>query len=239
MQLALESNAFFWAIEYIATFCCGLLGGLCAVKKKYDFIAILITVWLTGLGGGIIRDVLLGVFPPVGVSDRGLVITSLIASVAVTVIYPEVDRLKWTMVALDALALGLYAVNGTEKALIYHMSGMTAVFMGLITAIGGGLIRDMLLNDVPAVIRDSHWYTVPALIGSVLTVFVTRAYQGGHISFVLEVAGDIAIVAFVVILRVLSVRFDWKVPGAVKRHHMILPLPEKAEGKDPEAAEHK
>ncbi|WEV65112.1 MULTISPECIES: TRIC cation channel family protein [unclassified Bifidobacterium] len=235
MQLALESNVFFWAIEYIATFCCGLLGGLCAVKKKYDFIAILLTVWLTGLGGGIIRDVLLGALPPVGVSDRGLVITSLITGVAVAVIYPEVDRLKWPMVALDALALGLYAVNGTQKALIYHTSGMTAVFMGLITAIGGGLIRDMLLNDVPAVIRDSHWYTVPALIGSVLTVFVTRAYQGGHIPFTFEVIGDIAVVAFVVVLRVLSVRFDWKVPGAIKRHHALLPLPvkgddEKADG---------
>ncbi|WEV52325.1 TRIC cation channel family protein [Bifidobacterium sp. ESL0704] len=224
MQLALESNVFFWAIEYIATFCCGLLGGLCAVKKRYDFIAILMTVWLTGLGGGIIRDVLLGIFPPVGVSDKGLVITSLVTGVAVAVIYPEVDRLKWTMVALDALALGLYAVNGTQKALIYHTSGMTAVFMGLITAIGGGLIRDMLLNVVPAVIRDSHWYAVPALIGSILTVFVTRAYQGGHISFTFEVVGDIVIVAFIVVLRVLSVRFDWKVPGAIKRSHAYLPL---------------
>ncbi|MDF7641585.1 TRIC cation channel family protein [Bifidobacterium sp. ESL0784] len=227
MQLALESNVFFWAIEYIATFCCGLLGGLCAVKKKYDFIAILMTVWLTGLGGGIIRDVLLGIFPPVGVSDKGLIITSLLASVTVAIIYPEVDRLKWIMVALDALALGLYAVNGTQKALIYHTSGMTAVFMGLITAIGGGLIRDILINDVPSVIRDSHWYAVPALIGSVLTVFVTRAYQGGHIPFSLEVTFDIAIVAFVVILRVLSVRFDWKVPGAIRRHHTYLPLPVK------------
>ncbi|WEV68637.1 TRIC cation channel family protein [Bifidobacterium sp. ESL0775] len=227
MQLALESNVFFWAIEYIATFCCGLLGGLCAVKKKYDFIAILMTVWLTGLGGGIIRDVLLGIFPPVGVSDKGLVITCLLASVTVAIIYPEVDRLKWIMVGLDALALGLYAVNGTQKALIYHTSGMTAVFMGLITAIGGGLIRDILINDVPSVIRDSHWYAVPALIGSILTVFVTRAYQAGHIPFSLEVTFDIAIVAFVVILRVLSVRFDWKVPGAIKRHHAYLPLPAK------------
>lgn len=223
MQLALESNVFFWAIEYIATFCCGLLGGLCAVKKKYDFIAILMTVWLTGLGGGIIRDVLLGIFPPVGVSDKGLIITSLLASVTVAIIYPEVDRLKWIMVALDALALGLYAVNGTQKALIYHTSGMTAVFMGLITAIGGGLIRDILINDVPSVIRDSHWYTVPAIIGSILTVFVTRAYQGGHIPFSLEVTFDIAIVAFVVILRVLSVRFDWKVPGALRRTRAHLP----------------
>ncbi|KFI46748.1 Uncharacterized membrane protein YeiH [Bifidobacterium bohemicum] len=217
MQLALESNAFFWAIEYLATFCCGLLGGLWAVRKRYDFIAILMTVWLTGLGGGIIRDVLLGIFPPVGVSNKGLVITTLLASCAVAVVYPEVDGLKWTMATLDALALGLYAVNGTQKALMYHTSGMTAVFMGLITAIGGGLIRDVLLNRVPSVIGDSHWYTVPALIGSVLTVFSTRAYARGVLSFTGELVCDLLIVALVVCLRMLSVKFDWKVPGAIKR----------------------
>jgi uncharacterized membrane protein YeiH len=222
MQLALESNIFFWAIEYIATFCCGLMGGLCAVKKKYDFIAIMITVWLTGLGGGIIRDVFLGIFPPLGVSDKGLVITTLLASATVAVIYPEVDRLGWPMIILDALALGLYSVNGTQKALIYNTSGMTAVFMGLITAIGGGLIRDMLLNEVPAVINDRRWYVLPAIFGSVLTVFVTRAFQAGRISFQWEVGLEVLIVVCVVALRVLSVHFNWQVPGAVQRDRVLL-----------------
>lgn len=217
MQLALESNAFFWGIEYVATFCCGLLGGLAAVKKGYDFIAILLTVWITGLGGGIIRDVLLGALPPVGVSDKGLIITCLLASCAVAVIYPEADNLKWTLMTLDALALGLYAVNGTQKALIYHTSGMTACFMGLATALGGGLIRDMLLNVVPAIVGDRHWYAVPALIGSVLTVFVTRAYQGRYMGFHMEIICDLLIVLLVVALRVLSVVFDWKVPLALRR----------------------
>lgn len=223
MQLALESNIFFWAIEYIATFCCGLLGGLYAVKKKYDFISIMITVWLTGLGGGIIRDVLLGIFPPMGVSHKGLVVTTLLASATVAVIYPEVDRLSWPMIIIDAMALGLYAVNGTQKALIYNTSGMTAVFMGLITAIGGGLIRDMLLNEVPAVIHDRRWYVLPAIIGSVLTVFVTRAFQSGQISFEWEVGLEVFVVVCVVALRVLSVYFNWQVPGAVRRDRVLLP----------------
>ena len=81
MSVALESNAFFWGIEYLATFCCGMCGGLAAVRKGYDIFAILVTTWLTALGGGIIRDVLLGIAPPVGVSDKGLVIVALLASV--------------------------------------------------------------------------------------------------------------------------------------------------------------
>ena len=131
MEVALESNGFFIGIEYLATFCCGMVGGLAAVRKGYDIFAILVTTWLTALGGGIIRDVLLGALPPAGVSDKGLVITALLAAVAVAIIYPEVDKLKWSMLSLDALALGLYAVNGTSKAMMYHMSGTTAVFLGM------------------------------------------------------------------------------------------------------------
>ena len=104
MEVALESNGFFIGIEYLATFCCGMVGGLAAVRKGYDIFAILVTTWLTALGGGIIRDVLLGALPPAGVSDKGLVITALLAAVAVAIIYPEVDKLKWSMLSLDALA---------------------------------------------------------------------------------------------------------------------------------------
>ena len=72
-QVALESNTFFLIIEYIAILCCGMVGGLSAIRKGYDLFAILITAWLTALGGGIIRDVMLGAVPPVGISDRGFV----------------------------------------------------------------------------------------------------------------------------------------------------------------------
>lgn len=164
MEVALESNAFFMGIEYLAIFCCGLMGGLCAVRKNYDLFAMLITAWLTALGGGIIRDVMLGAFPTVGISDKGFVITALVSGLAVAVIHPEVDKLKWPMLTIDALALALFAVNGTSKAMIYGMSGMTSVFMGMFTALGGGLVRDMLLNDVPMVIRDKHWYAVPSAV---------------------------------------------------------------------------
>ena len=110
-ELALESNAFFMGIEYLAVFCSGLMGGLCAVRKNYDLFAMLITAWLTALGGGIIRDVMLGSLPPVGISDRGFVLTALVSGLAIAVIHPEVDKLRWSMLTIDALAVGLFAVN--------------------------------------------------------------------------------------------------------------------------------
>lgn len=116
MQIAWANNAFLQVIEYIAVFCCGMVGGSATVRRGYDITAIIIASWLTALGGGIIRDVMLGV-PPVGVNDKGLVLTALASGIAMAFIYPEVDELRWSMLTLDALAMALFAVEGTAKAL--------------------------------------------------------------------------------------------------------------------------
>ncbi|ETY71483.1 trimeric intracellular cation channel family protein [Bifidobacterium moukalabense] len=223
MEVALESNGFFVGIEYLATFFCGMVGGLAAVRKGYDIFAILVTTWLTALGGGIIRDVLLGELPPVGVSDKGLVLTALLAAVTVAIAHPEINRLKWSMLSLDALALGLYAVNGTSKAMMYHMSGTTSIFLGMFTALGGGLIRDMLINEVPVVIRDKHWYAVPSAVGCVLTVLVCKGVNAGIVGFPAEVVLDVLIVLLVVGMRLVSEIFDIQLPGALIRHNTYLP----------------
>lgn len=223
MEVALESNAFFMGIEYLAIFCSGLMGGLCAVKKNYDVFAMMITAWLTALGGGIIRDVMLGSLPPVGIADKGFVLTALVSGLAVAVFHPEVDKLKWSMLTLDALSVGLFAVNGTSKAILMGTSGMTAAFMGMFTALGGGLVRDMLLNDVPLVIRDKHWYAIPSAVGCILTVLVMKGAQAGVVDFTGEVILDSAIVVIVVALRLLSVKFDITFPGAMKRSEPFLP----------------
>lgn len=217
VTVTLESNGFFMGIEYVAVFCCGLLGGLAAIRKGYDLFAILLTAWLTALGGGIVRDVILGALPPVGISDRAMVLTSIAAGLMVAVMHPEVNRLKWSMLVLDALALGLFAVNGTQKALMYGTSGMTAVFLGMFTALAGGLIRDMLLNEVPMAVRDRHWYAFPSLVGCILTVMSYRLEGHGLISYRMEIVVDIAIVIVVVLMRVLSVRFDIELPDAMPR----------------------
>lgn len=222
MQLALESNVFFMGVEYLAVFCCGLVGGLAAVHKQYDLFAILVTAWLTALGGGVLRDVLLEV-PPVGITDRWSVLTALVSGVAIAVFHLEVDKLKWSMLTLDALALGLFAVIGTSKAMYLGSSGMTAVFLGMATALGGGLVRDMLLNDVPMIIRDKHWYAVPSAVGCILDVFVCKGRMAGLLNVEQEIALDLVIIALVVGMRLSSVIFNLKFPGAMERHNVYLP----------------
>ncbi|WP_181281140.1 trimeric intracellular cation channel family protein [Bifidobacterium callitrichos] len=222
MQLALESNMFFMLVEYLAVFCCGLVGGLAAVHKNYDLFAILVTAWLTALGGGILRDVLLEV-PPVGITDRWSVLSALASGVAIAVLHLEVDKLKWSMLTLDALALGLFAVIGTSKAMYLGASGMTSVFLGMATALGGGLVRDMLLNDVPMIIRDKHWYAVPSAVGCIIDVFVCKGRMAGLLNAEQEIALDLVIIALVVGMRLSSVIFNIKLPGAMERHTVYLP----------------
>ena len=223
MGVVLESNAFFMGIEYLAVFFCGIMGGLSAIRRGYDLFSIVIIAWLTALGGGILRDVLLGDLPPVGISDRGFVLTALAAGLVAAFAHPEVERMNWTMLIVDALAVGLFAVNGTAKALGLHTSGMTAVFMGMFTALGGGLIRDTLLNEVPMVIRDRHWYAVPTAVGCVLTVVVFRAAQRGAIGLRSEMLLDVANMALVVALRALSVVFPLTPPGPVHLAPFAIP----------------
>ena len=223
MEIALQSTPFFQAVEYLAGFSCGMSGGLTAVRKRYDVSSIIIIAWITALGGGIIRDVLLGALPPVGISDMGSVLTAFAAGAVTAVVHPEVDKLKWSMITIDALALGLFAVNGTSKALLYNTSGMTAVFLGTFTAMGGGVIRDMLVNEVPMVVRDPHLYVVPAVLGSIFTVWVWRAHTGRLIGDNTEMLLDVVIVLVVIVLRICSVKFNIRLPGAVQRHRVHLP----------------
>lgn len=223
MHVALESNMVFVGIEYLAIMCWGLSGGLSAIQKGYDIFSIMLCGWLTALGGGLFRDVMLGALPPVGITDKGYVLTTLFSGIIVVFAHPEVKKFKWTMIVIDALGLGLFAVNGTAKALAYGMSGMTAVFLGMFTALAGGLIRDIFIGDVPMIIRDKHLYAVPSFIGCLLTVLVWRGVRYGWFDMRSEMILDVLIVIIVVTIRLLSVAFNVTMPGAMPRQHVYLP----------------
>ena len=203
MQVVLENNIVFVVIEYLAILCWGLSGGLAAIRKGYDIFTIMLCGWLTALGGGLVRDVMLGALPPVGITDKGYVLTTLFSGVIAVVAHPEITKLKWTMTVIDALGLGL--------------------FLGMFTALAGGLIRDIFIGDVPMIIRDKHLYAVPSFIGCILTVLVWRGVHYGWFDMCSEMLLDVLIVIIVVALRLLSVGFNVTLPGAVERHRVYLP----------------
>ncbi|MBR4399848.1 MAG: TRIC cation channel family protein [Aeriscardovia sp.] len=219
--IPLESNWFFLIVEYLATFFCGIIGGLAACRKDLDAFSIMIAAWFTALGGGTIRDVLIGCIPPSNLTNYWYLGVAVLAGLCVIFLHPEVKKLYWTNTIFDALSLALFTIDGTTKGLAYHMPAITAIFVGVITGVGGGVCRDIILNEVPVIIRDKHLYLAPAIVAAIFTVLVCKAYIFNWINFTCEILLDILIMLITVTLRLLSVKLDWTMPGAVKRNQPL------------------
>ncbi len=194
-------------LEVLAVFVAAVSGGLAAVRKRFDVFGVLVLAWITGLGGGILRDVLIGDLPPVGISSWRLVATALAAGVVIFVLHPRLERMRRAIVVLDAGALALFVLQGTSKALDLDAGPLASVVVGVLTAVGGGILRDMLVGEVPFIFADRQLYAIPALVGAVLTAVLWQADLLAGWSQVLVVAGVFG-------LRLLSLVLGWVVPGA-------------------------
>ena len=166
-------------LDLIGVFAFALSGGLVAVRKRLDLFGVLVLAGATGLGGGVLRDLLISITPPIGISDWRLVATALAAGLVTFVYHPGVERLGRLVKLLDAVGLAVFAVGGALLALARPgIPPLAAVIVGTITAVGGGALRDVLVGQVPEVLRR-ELYALPALLGSTIVVV---AYSVGFIS---------------------------------------------------------
>lgn len=201
------------ALDLLGVFAFALSGGLVAVKKRLDLFGVLVLAGAAALGGGVIRDVLIGDLPPVGISDWRLVTCAAAAGLVTFLFHPGVERISRVVRVLDAAGLATFAVSGSVKALGAGVDPLAAVLIGGITAVGGGMVRDVLAGQVPEVLRR-EMYALPALFGSALVV---AAHQVDLISTPV-IWGC---VAFVFCVRMAAVILDVHAPkplrtGAVK-----------------------
>jgi uncharacterized membrane protein YeiH len=157
------------ALDLVGIFAFALSGGLVAVKKRLDLFGVLVLAGAAALGGGVMRDVLIGHIPPVGISDWRLISAALVAGLVTFFFHPGVARISRLVRVLDAAGLAVFAIGGSLKALAAGMDPFTSVLVGGITAVGGGMVRDVLAGQVPEVLRR-EMYALPALLGSVLIV---------------------------------------------------------------------
>ena len=166
-------------LDLIGVFAFALSGGLVAVRKRLDLFGVLVLAGATGLGGGVLRDLLIGYIPPLGISDWRLVATALAAGLVTFIYHPGVERLGRLVKVLDAVGLAVFSVGGALLALARPgIPPLAAIIVGTITAVGGGALRDVLVGQVPEVLRR-ELYALPALLGSTMVVV---AYQVGFIS---------------------------------------------------------
>lgn len=149
-------------------------GALVAVRKDLDVFGVLVLAGTTGLGGGFLRDVLIGATPPAALADWRYLLVPVGAGLLTFRFHPMLGRLERTVNVFDAFGLALFCVAGALKALDYGLGPLPAALMGMVTGIGGGMLRDVLAGRVPVVFRG-ELYAIPALAGGLVAVLGTRA----------------------------------------------------------------
>lgn len=192
--------------DLAGTFVFALSGGMDAVKHRLDFYGVLVLSFAAGNSGGILRDVLIGSAPPAAISDWRYVAVSVLAGLVAFFWSERVRSLRSPVMVFDAGGLALFSVAGSGKALAYHAGPVAAILLGMLTGIGGGIVRDVLVREVPTVLR-TDLYAVAALIGATVMVL------GSMLRVPLYIA-SIAGAALCFVVRYMAVRRAWKLPVA-------------------------
>ena len=169
----MNEQLLFNAVDLAGTFAFAISGATAARRCQLDLFGILAVAFITACGGGIARDVLIGAIPPAGLSDWRYLLTAVIAALFTIAAYPWVERLTYPVRLFDAMGLGLFAVYGAHKTLLFGHNAEMAILLGMVTAIGGGMARDVLLARVSIVLQQEI-YALAALAGAALSVIGER-----------------------------------------------------------------
>lgn len=190
-------------IEAIAVLSCAISGFAEARKQHFDPVGAFVLAFATAFGGGTLRDVLLDHRPFYWVQHQWYTVIILILSLSTQWVLRLVSRVATERVLLitDAIGLGFFSASGTSLALQTGMSALMSVMMGVITGVGGGVIRDILCNEVPLVLRDTRPYAVCAFFGG--WIYIALTYADLDPVYTLSISG-----LSVIFVRLLTVAFD-------------------------------
>lgn len=193
-------------LDLIGTFVFALSGAVAGQRRRMDLFGAVVLGFATAVAGGVIRDLIIGAVPPAAFASWHLLAVSILA-VALALLFPRVlDRLRHPVLVLDAIGLGVFAVTGTQKALEYGLEPVMAAVLGMISGIGGGMLRDILTGEVPVVLR-SEIYALAALAGA--AVVAIGAPLGAPIAVLLPVG-----IAACLTLRLFAIYRGWHLPLA-------------------------
>nr|WP_206055526.1 trimeric intracellular cation channel family protein [Nocardioides sp. GY 10127] len=183
-------------------------GGLVGVRKELDLFGVLVLAGVTGLGGGLVRDVLIGDVPPAALADWRYLLAPVLGGAAVFWFHPTFGRMERVVLVLDAAGMALFCVAGALKALEAGLGPFPSALLGMTTAVGGGMMRDVLAGRVPVVFRG-ELYAFPALAGAVVVVLGTASWFPVDLPLlVVSLAGA----AVALVWRLLAVWLHWQAP---------------------------
>jgi uncharacterized membrane protein YeiH len=202
--LSVRESGTLITLDLLGIFVFALSGGLAAVRARLDIFGVAVVAAVTALGGGILRDTLLAQNPPYAFRHWQYLVVPLVAAGIVFRWHPQVGRARRLMLVLDAAGLALFTVSGTEKSLAVGLGWVASVIIGVITGVGGGVLRDVLLRQIPIVLQREI-YAVASLLGAAL-VCLGDSLGLLHAPWLIGTA----IVIFAV--RVLALRRHWSAP---------------------------
>jgi uncharacterized membrane protein YeiH len=193
-------------LDLMGTFVFALSGALVGVKRALDLFGVLVLSFAAANSGGITRDIMIGVVPPSAVDDWRYLAVSLLAGIITFYFGPLIMRMSNSILLFDAAGLALFAVTGASKALAHGLNPIIAIMLGVVTGVGGGMVRDILTAEIPTVVR-SELYAVAAMLAAA-TVVVGNVFKLPD-AWVAPVA---LISCF--LLRVMAIKYGWRLPVA-------------------------
>jgi len=191
-------------LDLIGIFVFAISGALVAVRKQLDLFGVLVLAGVTGLGGGFLRDVLIGATPPAALADWRYLLVPTTAGLVTFLFHSSLRRYERWVLLFDAFGLSLFCVAGALKAVEYGLGPVPAALMGMVTGIGGGMLRDLLAGRVPWIF-GGELYATPALAGAAVAVLLDRADLALPIA---TVAGALVCLVW----RLLAMWRDWRAP---------------------------
>lgn len=189
-------------LDLLGVFVFALSGALEGAAKRLDFFGVVVIGTISSIGGGLVRDVVIGATPPAAIDDWRYLLAPLAAAMIAAYRGNRVVRLSRPIELMDALGLGVFAVAGARKAIDFGLTPLASIGVGVLSAVGGGLLRDVLLREIPRVLRPSEPYGIAALAGAAVVA-------GAEILELPQSAAATVGVVVVVMIRGLSVTRKW------------------------------
>jgi uncharacterized membrane protein YeiH len=194
-----------YILEIIGTFAFAISGALAVKDQKHqDWFGASFTAFISSIGGGTIRDILLDSYPLVWIGDITIIYAIFAGILATFVFYKYLIRLRKTLFFFDTWGIALFTIVGTEKAMFMGVRPEIAAIMGVFTAIMGGVIRDMMTNEIPIIYREEV-YATACLVGATFYLLMDRFGAERSVAF-------ISASLLIIVIRIFAVKYKWKVP---------------------------
>ncbi|WP_448700533.1 trimeric intracellular cation channel family protein [Mucilaginibacter sp. AW1-3] len=198
--------SFIFLLDLLGTAVFAISGAFLAMEKKLDIFGMLVLAFVTAIGGGTVRDVLIGNTPVTWLRDLTTPTTILVAAIVARLFKGSFRNLNKTLVFFDALGLGLFTVTGIQKGLAAGIHPALCVALGTITGCFGGVLRDLLVREIPVLFQRTEFYATACIAGGILYFLLLQILPA-------PVAQSGAIIC-ICLLRILAVRYNWRLPSA-------------------------